>query len=830
MKILHITDSHATIKAPSSRMDTYYISFLKKLYEVGYVIKHSNIDLVIHTGDLFHSPHISDKFTGQVAEIIKSFGVPMYVVPGNHDIEGYSIDTLEQTKLGLLYKTGVIKELDRLHPFKLQVNINGQKLSIGISGQEYYAHIDEGNPDDFKMSQPQCDLNILCIHGYVTNVPQHPDIKHTMISNINTDADIVLSGHFHQSFMVDRNDGVGFYNPGSMMRVEQNDYNKNRKPCYGILEISADEDGPFYDYNLYEFKTALDSTIVFDYNTKYIQNQKAITLQNFKTNISNTVSSINTNINITNIIDNLCNTNNIDAEIHKLALDSINDAKNSVPEIFDFKQGYITSLNKVYIKSIEIHNFQSHKDTKIDFDNNLNIIIGESNNGKTSIIRAIMWVIDDYPSGNAFITTGEKDCSVKLTFTNGCYIERGRTLKSSGYYRIGYYDENNNFVNQEFSGFHNEVPVEVFNIHQMPLVNITKDLSTHLNIISQLDKPFLLTESPLIKASAIGRITGTHIIDHAIKTINSVNLTEKKEVKVHTATLTELNDKLNKLPDIDKIKKVKNSIDIVLKKINDTQQCIDLSEQILKSFNDTYNNYQTEFSKKIRYENILKLENISGKFNTLYTEYTTALDLVDKVDFVNNNIYNLKDHLYKNKVVRDLDVLVAKLQVFVNETNRIYKEYELKNKQKIAIEKEYDKYKAVYNLNGLVIKLQTFVNEINRIYDKYELINKQKTATKEEHNKYSSVLNVCEYVLNEINTDNNKLHLAEDIINKFNHINNDIKDNKDKISNLNATKWMVTVDIRDTLNNLLSNGLCPCCGQPIKEEHKDTILKYLSEE
>lgn len=784
MKILHITDSHATIKAPSARTDIYYISFLKKLYEIGYIVKHSNIDLVIHTGDLFHSPHISDKFTGQVAEIIKSFGVPMYVVPGNHDIEGYTIDTLEQTKLGLLYKTGVIKELDRLHPFKLQANINNHKVSIAISGQEYYSHIDENNPDDFKMSQPQCDLNILCIHGYVTDVPQHPDIKHTMINNINTDADIVLSGHFHQSFTVDRNDGVGFYNPGSMMRVEQNDYNKNRKPCYGILEISADDEGPYYDYNLYEFKTALDSTIVFDYNSKYIQNQQVITLQNFKNTISNSVSNISSNINITSIIDNICQTNNIEQEIHDLAVDNINIAKTSVPDVFDFKQGYISSLNKVYIKTVEIHNFQSHKDTKMDFDNNLNIIIGESNNGKTSIIRAIMWVIDDYPSGNAFITTGEKDCSVKITFSNGCFIERGRTLTASGYYRIGYYDENNNFVNREFSGFHNEIPVEIANIHQMPLVNITKDLSTHLNVISQLDKPFLLTESPLVKASAIGRITGTHIIDHAIKTINSSNLSDKKEIKVHTASLDEANDKLNKLPDLDKIKKIKAGIDTILNEISNTQNSINLAEQIFKSFNDTNNDLQIQNSKKIKYENILKLEEVSNKFNTLYNDYHIALDLVNKIDFVNDNLYNLKNNLYKNKVVCDLNVLHVKLGIFVYDSNRIYEEYNSLTKQ---------------------------VNE-----------------NKDALNRYNIISKVCTYILS--NTNSNNLSIAEDIFAKAEKINKDIEDNKEKIGNLTDTKCMLNVDIRDTLNNLLSNGLCPCCGQPIKEEHKDNIFKYLLEE
>ena len=119
MKILHVTDSHGTVKGPESRKDIYYVSFLQKLYELGIIIKQQKIDMVIHTGDLFHTARVSDKFTGQTAQMIKAMGVPFYVVPGNHDIEGYTVDTIDQTKLGLLAKTGVITLLDREHPIVL---------------------------------------------------------------------------------------------------------------------------------------------------------------------------------------------------------------------------------------------------------------------------------------------------------------------------------------------------------------------------------------------------------------------------------------------------------------------------------------------------------------------------------------------------------------------------------------------------------------------------------------------------------------------------------------------------------------------------------------
>jgi len=229
MKILHITDSHGTVKGPESRKDVYYISFLKKLYELGFVVKKNNIDLIVHTGDLFHTARVSDKFAGQVSEMIKAMGIPFYVVPGNHDIEGYTTDTIDQTKLGLLAKAGVVTILDRDNPIRITANQGGEEYTVAISGQEYYAHIDEGNQTDFEMQQDDADLNILAIHGYLASTPQHPDIKCTMVNDVVTDADIILTGHYHRAFEWNGPD-VDIYNPGSMMRVEQTDYNKTNMP------------------------------------------------------------------------------------------------------------------------------------------------------------------------------------------------------------------------------------------------------------------------------------------------------------------------------------------------------------------------------------------------------------------------------------------------------------------------------------------------------------------------------------------------------------------------------------------------------------------------
>ena len=44
------------------------------------------------------------------------------------------------------------------------------------------------------------------------------------------------------------------------------------------------------------------------------------------------------------------------------------------------------------IKSIELTNFESHKHSEFVFSPYINIITGQSNHGKSSIIRGLYWI------------------------------------------------------------------------------------------------------------------------------------------------------------------------------------------------------------------------------------------------------------------------------------------------------------------------------------------------------------------------------------------------------------------------------------------------------
>jgi len=163
------------------------------------------------------------------------------------------------------------------------------------------------------------------------------------------------------------------------------------------------------------------------------------------------------------------------------------------------------------LKSVHIHNFQSHKDTTIDLSNGVNVFIGKSDAGKTALFRAINWVLTNRPGGNAFIRHGESDCHVEITTTDNHTVKRAKNRTGT----------TNNYVvdGTELNSIGTDVPVEV-----QQVLNID-----FLNVQNQLDPPFLLSESSGQVARHLNAIANMDVIDVALKNITSKQRDNKRE-------------------------------------------------------------------------------------------------------------------------------------------------------------------------------------------------------------------------------------------------------------------------------------------------------------
>lgn len=164
------------------------------------------------------------------------------------------------------------------------------------------------------------------------------------------------------------------------------------------------------------------------------------------------------------------------------------------------------------IKQVHLHNFQSHKDTTFNFDDGVNILCGNSNNGKTAVIRAINYVAKN-KSGMGFVSSWAKElntkgdvvfkkgceCSVTLVIVDDQGVEHTITRLKSKTDNVYLVDG----VKLEAVG--SSVPQEVESL-----------LSMHeCNIQAQLDQHFLLTMTPGQIAHKLNELVHLDTIDQA---------------------------------------------------------------------------------------------------------------------------------------------------------------------------------------------------------------------------------------------------------------------------------------------------------------------------
>jgi len=194
------------------------------------------------------------------------------------------------------------------------------------------------------------------------------------------------------------------------------------------------------------------------------------------------------------------------------------------------------------LNSLKIENFQSHKNTFLEFSPGINIISGSSNNGKTAILRALHWTFFNRPQGIAFKSTfsdKKETCKVSLII-NDTEITRERN-NSINSYQVG---------SSLFTTIGNDVPSEVSSA-----INISD-----INCASQFERHFLLMDSPGEVGRTINKVVKLDDIDALISNISSKITSTNKELEIKKQDLDKLNASLEKFKDYDLIENLVNQI------------------------------------------------------------------------------------------------------------------------------------------------------------------------------------------------------------------------------------------------------------------------------
>lgn len=318
-KLLFFTDTHYTARNPASRKDTLFITALEKTKEIINIGIQHNVDAYLHGGDFFDSPDISDNVAGIVGEVYKEFPKKVIVIPGNHDIRNNNIISLDQTKLGLLGRLGIVKVLN--YGERIILEKNGKKLQITGSPSDFGIN---RNKQMFILKEKDADVDIAVHMAHAMILRGDANFgDYVPINEIQneTKADVTLSGDFHLGFETVEYQGKYFINPGAMVRKYSFLEEINRTPQVALITI---DDNKKITVELIPLSVAKPGNEVLDRSKIIRMREYEAKILEFKQSIT-TRDSYSTDL--LDIVYYLAKQDKLDEDILQEILKRINESK-----------------------------------------------------------------------------------------------------------------------------------------------------------------------------------------------------------------------------------------------------------------------------------------------------------------------------------------------------------------------------------------------------------------------------------------------------------------------------------------------------------------------
>ena len=215
-------DLHCRLFNPSTRKDNYFEASMQKLE---FLLQ--NCDVLIQAGDFFDKARTEDVVKNRILNLLNRYKVPIYVVPGNHDVENDLLETLPNTSLAnLAYHNAVTI----LTPDKIW-NIEGLKIGV----LDFYVEKAK------KQSFDEVDV-VVGHHFYNWFRDPSKSIEPQDVDKYNTN--YLILGHDHEPHEDLQLGNTIIIRTGSILRTELASYTNWHSPCFHIIEVNGSKYSP----------------------------------------------------------------------------------------------------------------------------------------------------------------------------------------------------------------------------------------------------------------------------------------------------------------------------------------------------------------------------------------------------------------------------------------------------------------------------------------------------------------------------------------------------------------------------------------------------------
>lgn len=312
LKFVKFTDPHVMGNNPASRLDFFPDTILRKLQYVISFAAEQKADGIICAGDWLHRPDLANNVLRKLISVLYTSTVPIYTVIGNHEEYGYNPETVEKSGIGLLEASGLITRLGR-EPIFIS---DAENTSVQLTGVDAHFDLDKnGRVEDYtEIEELTSELpltKIHVVHGFLCE-REWPQVPCTTIDSIlDTNADIILTGHEHSGFGIIKKNGKMFINSGALGRVTASIGDVNKEVQVAVIEIN----GTRYDAWLHKLPVdiARPANEVLDRDKLIQEKRRQEQIGNFIQNVS--VMKVQPTLNIYNMLDSFAREENIPTEV-----------------------------------------------------------------------------------------------------------------------------------------------------------------------------------------------------------------------------------------------------------------------------------------------------------------------------------------------------------------------------------------------------------------------------------------------------------------------------------------------------------------------------------
>lgn len=241
---LVVNDIHLSDKAPSSCVDTYNDDMFDLLAEVGKLAITLGVIAVILAGDIFHlktPSRTSHSTVIRFIDLLRSWGIPVLIVVGNHDMSHDRADSIDETQpLGVVFASGAAHRLDKW-----------SAVDAGLVEHPIYGLPWQGTWDDDTVTAALADWRGRLKPGteglVVAHAPFYPPGQELPYENYPT-RDVAAAmdhhgschyGHVHEAHGVYTVDGVTFSNPGALSRGSLHEHNLTRAVSVAVWDAAT---------------------------------------------------------------------------------------------------------------------------------------------------------------------------------------------------------------------------------------------------------------------------------------------------------------------------------------------------------------------------------------------------------------------------------------------------------------------------------------------------------------------------------------------------------------------------------------------------------------